>query len=124
MQRLWPAIAGWLAGAAAATPVTSRPSPTGPVPWTAPALPRADSHHGTRRVGHHAGGHAAEQRPDEPRLAMGAHHDHLGVTPTRRPEDLLAALRSVIAPGTTVLLTEAPLTSGGAGKKMTVLASK
>lgn len=89
MQRLWPAIAGWLAGAAAATPVTSRPSPTGPMPWTAPALPRADSHHGTRRVGHHAGGHAAEQRPDEPRLAMGAHHDHHGVTPTRRPEDLL-----------------------------------
>jgi polyhydroxyalkanoate synthase len=31
-QRLWPAIAGWLAGAAATTPVTPRPSPTAPMP--------------------------------------------------------------------------------------------
>lgn len=39
------------------------------------------------------------------------------------PGPFAAALRSVIAPGTTVLLTEAPLASGGAGKKMAVLAS-
>ena len=79
-----PSVSTRCSPAAKPTPSTRSADST-----TAPALPRADSHHGTRRVGHHAGGHAAEQRPDEPRLAMGAHHDHHGVTPTRRPEDLL-----------------------------------
>jgi hypothetical protein len=37
------------------------------------------------------------------------------------PAAFVAGLRSVIAPGTTVLLTEAPLASGGTGKKLTVL---
>ena len=40
------------------------------------------------------------------------------------PAPFVTALRSVLTPGATVLLTEAPLASGGSGKKMTVLASK
>jgi hypothetical protein len=39
------------------------------------------------------------------------------------PPAFIAGLRSVVAPGTTVLLTEAPLSTGGTGKKMTVIAS-
>ena len=40
------------------------------------------------------------------------------------PPAFIAALRTVVAPGTTVLLTEAPLSAGSPGKKMTVIASK
>ena len=39
------------------------------------------------------------------------------------PPAFIAGLRSVVAPGTTVLVTEAPISAGGTGKKMTVLAS-
>jgi hypothetical protein len=40
------------------------------------------------------------------------------------PPAFANALRSIVAPGTTILLTEAPLSAGGTGKPMTVLASK
>lgn len=40
------------------------------------------------------------------------------------PPAFANALRSIVAPGTTILLTEAPLSAGGTGKQMTVLASK
>ncbi len=39
------------------------------------------------------------------------------------PPAFANALRSIVAPGTTILLTEAPIAAGGSGKKMTVLAS-
>lgn len=39
------------------------------------------------------------------------------------PPSFIVALRTVVAPGTTVLLTQAPLSSGSPGKKMTVIAS-
>ena len=39
------------------------------------------------------------------------------------PPAFANALRSVVAPGTTILLTEAPIAAGGSGKKMTVIAS-
>lgn len=40
---------------------------------------------------------------------------------TDMPPAFIAALRSVVAPGTTVLITEAPLAAGGTGKRMTII---
>ena len=40
------------------------------------------------------------------------------------PPAFIAALRTVVAPGTTVLVTQAPLSAGSPGKALTVLASK
>lgn len=42
---------------------------------------------------------------------------------TDMPPAFVNALRAVVAPGTTILVTEAPLSAGGPGKKLTVLAS-
>lgn len=42
---------------------------------------------------------------------------------TDMPPAFIAGLRSIVAPGTTVLITEAPLSAGGPGTKMTIVAS-